>query len=135
AGTYIMGLLIQAIHLLAPNLYNQLHLADSNTSDMLKRYGAVVIAVGVTLYFLRQNLLGIHESSDKALKIMYATTVMAVIMLVWCGITLAFRGPVNSVPPYPNLDPKVEFATVTEPDPQHPGEEIERWQTDAQGRL
>ena len=31
----------------------------------------------ITLYFCRQNLIGIHESSDKALKIMIATTVMA----------------------------------------------------------
>jgi amino acid transporter/nucleotide-binding universal stress UspA family protein len=135
AGTYIMGLLVQAVHLLAPNLYNQLHLGESDTIDAVKRYGAVLIAVGITLYFLRQNLLGIHESSDKALKIMYATTVMAVIMLVWCGITLAFQGPVNSVPLQPNLDPKVEYATVTEPDPQHPGEPIEKWQEDAEGHL
>ena len=35
---------------------------------------------------------GIHESSDKALKIMIATTVMAVVMLVWCGVTLAVSG-------------------------------------------
>ena len=52
----------------------------------------------ITLYFFRQNLIGIHESSDKALKIMIATTVMAVVMLVWCGITLCVDGPVNSVP-------------------------------------
>ena len=45
------------------------------------RWGSVAIACAVTLYFLRQNLLGIHESSGKALKIMIATTVMAVIML------------------------------------------------------
>ncbi len=42
----------------------------------------------ITLYFFRQNLLGIHESSGKALKIMIATTVMAVVILVWCGVTL-----------------------------------------------
>ena len=44
------------------------------------------------------NLLGIHESSDKALKIMIATTVMAVVMLIWSGVTLASRGPVNPIP-------------------------------------
>ena len=54
---------------------------------------SVVIACGVTLYFFRQNLLGIHESSDKALKIMIATTVMAVVILVWCGVTLFVKGP------------------------------------------
>ena len=50
----------------------------------------------ITLYFFRQNIIGIHESSDKALKIMIATTVMAVVILVWCGVTLWVRGgPVN----------------------------------------
>ena len=60
--------------------------------------GAVLIASAVTLYFFRQNLLGIHESSDKALKIMIATTVMAVVMLGWCRVTLAVQGPHNAVP-------------------------------------
>src|SRR5262249_7289198 len=55
----------------------------------------------------RQNLLGIHESSDKALKIMIATTIMAVVMLLWCGGTLVVQGPANRnaeggwVPPPP----------------------------------
>ena len=44
----------------------------------VKNWGSVVIACAVTLYFFRQNIIGIHESSDKALKIMIATTVMAV---------------------------------------------------------
>ncbi len=48
----------------------------------------MVIASLITLYFFRQNLLGIHESSDKALKIMIATTIMAVVIGIWCGITL-----------------------------------------------
>jgi len=42
--------------------------------------------------FLAQNLIGIHESSSKALKIMMATTVMGVIMLTWSGVTLAVKG-------------------------------------------
>ena len=45
----------------------------------------------MTLYFYRLNLIGIHESSDKAVKIMLATTVMAVIMLAWCALTLALE--------------------------------------------
>src|SRR5262249_32741944 len=73
AGTYIVGLLIQVVHLTMPGVYAQLDLNDADVVEKVKRYGAVVIAVGITLYFLRQNLLGIHESSEKALKIMYAT--------------------------------------------------------------
>ena len=51
--------------------------------------GSAAIAVAITLYFWRVNTRGIHESSDKALKIMGATTVMAVVMIVWCVVTLA----------------------------------------------
>ena len=50
---------------------------------------SAAIAIGVTVYFWRVNIKGIHESSDKALKIMGATTVMGVIMIVWCLVTLA----------------------------------------------
>ena len=67
----------------------------------------MAIAFSVTLYFLHQNLLGIHESSGKALKIMIATTIMAVVMLSWSGLTLAVRGPVNSMPTWqPDLQKK-----------------------------
>ena len=75
-----------------------------------------MIACAITLYFFRQNLLGIHESSGKALKIMIATTVMAVVMLAWCGVTLAVRGPVNHVPLAPGPAPKVEYQVVTATD-------------------
>ena len=45
---------------------------------------SAAIAIAVTVYFWRVNIKGIHESSDQALKIMGATTVMGVIMIVWC---------------------------------------------------
>jgi amino acid transporter len=50
--------------------------------------GSAVIAVGITLYFWHQNTLGIEESSDKAMKIMGVTTVMIVVMTLWCGVTI-----------------------------------------------
>src|SRR5207237_8435485 len=50
--------------------------------------GSAAIAIGITLYFWRQNILGIEESSDKAMKIMAVTTVMVVGMLAWCSLTL-----------------------------------------------
>jgi len=53
---------------------------------------AAVFAIGVTIYFWHQNILGIEESSGKAMRIMQVTTVMAVIMIVWCGITAVARG-------------------------------------------
>ncbi len=70
----------------------------------------MAIACAVTVYFLRQNLLGIHESSGKALKIMLATTIMGVVMLGWSGLTLAVRGPVNPIPSWkPDLHQKVQL--------------------------
>ena len=41
----------------------------------------------MTVYFWWENIKGIPESSEKALRIMYVTTVMVVIMIVWCIYT------------------------------------------------
>jgi amino acid transporter len=60
---------------------------------------AVFFGVAVTIYFWWYNIKGLHESSTKALRIMQVTTVMVVIFLVWCGITLAVRGPAQVPPP------------------------------------
>jgi amino acid transporter len=61
---------------------------------------AVVFAVSVTCYFWWHNIKGIPESSGKALRIMEITTVMVVVFLVWCGVTLLLRGPAQ-IPPAP----------------------------------
>ncbi len=50
-------------------------------------------AVLVTIYFWWENIKGMHESSGKALRIMQITTVMVVIFLIWCPLTLLMRGP------------------------------------------
>src|ERR1700733_11241561 len=60
-------------------------------------YFAALFAAAVTLYFWRKNIIGIHESSEKALRIMQITTVMVVILIVWCLITIFQRG-YNPVP-------------------------------------
>src|SRR5690349_24007801 len=60
---------------------------------------AAAIAILITLYFWWRNTKGIHESSDDALRIMKVTTVMVVILIVWCVLTLAQRGA--SLPPAP----------------------------------
>ena len=61
---------------------------------------AVFFAVLCTVYFWWNNIKGLHESSSKALRIMQLTTVMIVIFLIWCGLTLAIRGPAQ-IPPAP----------------------------------
>jgi amino acid transporter/nucleotide-binding universal stress UspA family protein len=130
AGQYIMGLMIDSIKIIYPEMA-----ITEDTREWVKRWGSVLIAVLITLYFFRQNLLGIHESSDKALKIMIATTIMAAVMLVWCFLTLAIKGPANSMPsPYPDLQPKVEY--VVEEAPNRVTGEVEpQFQRDAEGHL
>ena len=58
---------------------------------------AAGFAVLATVYFWRQNIIGIHESSEKALRIMSITTVMVVILIAWCGVTMLLHG-YQSVP-------------------------------------
>ena len=53
---------------------------------------AAGFAVVVTLYFWRKNIIGIHESSTKALRIMQITTTMVVILIVWCLATILKNG-------------------------------------------
>lgn len=53
---------------------------------------AAASAVAVTLYFWRKNVIGLHESSQKALRIMQLTTAMVGILIVWCVATLLTRG-------------------------------------------
>ena len=60
---------------------------------------AALFAIAVTVYFWWENVKGIPESSGKALRIMYVTTVMVVLMLAWCGYTLWVRGA--HLPPWP----------------------------------
>ncbi len=129
AGSYIMGLLFRIVEVSSPTLYMQMGFLDFEFRDRYTKMGSVVVACGITFYFFRQNILGIHESSDKALWIMKVTTVMAVVMLVWCGLTLAIQGPKNSVPWQPDLDPRVELATRKVVDPET-GEEREQWVKD-----
>ena len=62
-------------------------------------YFAAALAIIVVLYFWWKNTQGMHESSQKALQIMAITTVMVVILLIWCTITV-LRSPIQ-LPPNP----------------------------------
>jgi amino acid transporter len=81
----------------------------NETSDLLgfkvihiyPPYFAALFTIGITLYFWRKNVIGMHESSKKALRIMQLTTVMVVILIIWCLITIIFKG--YSRVPFPNL--------------------------------
>ena len=62
---------------------------------------AALFAAVVTIYFWWQNIKGVPESSEKALRIMYVTTVMVILMILWCSYTLWMRGA--HLPPWPRL--------------------------------
>lgn len=99
AGQYIMGLLNDLLNLgpASPLIQHQ---------DLL----SALVAIGVTLYFWRVNTKGIHESSDQALKIMAATTVVGVVLILWCLATIAMDPAKRTLPPTaPDLSKKVDF--------------------------
>jgi amino acid transporter len=90
AGQYIVGLIAQTI-----TYFGYYWEPSAGTTNML----AACIAALATLYFWWRNIKGIHESSDDALRIMYVTTVMVVIMILWSCLTLIERG--GQLPPLP----------------------------------
>src|ERR1700689_2411347 len=56
AGQYIMGLLLDSLTIIYPE-----HGIPEGVQKDIKRWGSVLIACAVTIYFFRQNLIGIHE--------------------------------------------------------------------------
>jgi amino acid transporter len=80
AGLYLAGL----INELAQYLNEPYHVNPP--------FFAGGFALAATVYFWRQNTIGIHESSEKALKIMHVTTAMIVILFAWCGLTMLLKG-------------------------------------------
>ena len=87
AGQYLAGFIKD----MGVYLHRPLHFSDDHF--------AAGLAVIVVLYFWWKNTQGMHESSQKALQIMAVTTVMVVILLIWCTITV-LRAPVQ-LPPNP----------------------------------
>jgi amino acid transporter len=59
---------------------------------------SMFIAIIIELYFWRKNLIGIEESSGKALRIFQVTSVLAVVLFVWSVATIVARGV--SLPPF-----------------------------------
>jgi amino acid transporter len=72
-----------------------------NPSAEVVNLAAAGIASLVTVYFWWRNTKGIHESSDDALKIMYVTTIMVVMLVAWSGLTILRRPEAQRLPPAP----------------------------------
>ena len=88
AGQYIVGL--------ANETFDYIHLP----LHVSPGFGAATFAVAVTIYFWWYNVKGVPESSQKAMRIMQVTTVMVVILIVWCVYTVLLRHP--ALPPVPH---------------------------------
>ena len=101
AGQYITGLLNELlmvanqIHWLPPALMN----AHGQPIQFNMDYTSALFAAIVTIYYWWQNIKGIEESSDKALRVMQITTVMVIILLGWGCYSVAVRGA--HLPPSP----------------------------------
>src|ERR1700728_2282337 len=87
AGQYLAGFIKD----MGVYMHRPLHFSDDHF--------AAGLAVIVVAYFWWKNTQGMHESSQKALQIMAITTVMVVILIIWCTITV-LRAPVQ-LPPNP----------------------------------
>jgi amino acid transporter len=89
AGQYLVGLLNDLAH------YARWHFVFP------ENFTAALFAIICTVYFWWENIKGIPESSEKALRIMYVVTVLVVIMVVWCCYTIWVRGA--HLPPLPSV--------------------------------
>jgi amino acid transporter len=101
AGQYIVGLMNEMMgvalqyHWLPPALtdgHGHPYQFDVNGT-------AAIFAAVVTIYYWWQNIKGIEESSDKALRVMQITTVMVIILLGWGIYSVSVQGV--HLPPAP----------------------------------
>jgi len=92
AGQYIAGLAAQTVTYFGRPWY---------PSKTTINFIAAGIAILITTYFWWRNTRGLHESSDDALKIMYVTTIMVVVLIVWSGATILMRTDAHRLPPAP----------------------------------
>ncbi len=93
AGQYLAGLITDASHRFGFGI---------DLSGVRGNYFSAFCAVLVVAYFWWKNTQGIHESSQKALRIMQVTTVMVVLLIVWCLITIAVTPSAQHFPPPPS---------------------------------
>ncbi len=101
AGQYITGLMnelmIQAAqsHWLPPALMDP----AGNAFQFNRDYTSAMFAALVTIYYWWQNIKGIEESSDKALRVMQITSIMVIVLLGWGIYSISVVGV--HLPPSP----------------------------------
>lgn len=95
AGQYLVGMFGNLLAL--PPLHWQL---NADVHPELVRFLSMLIAIGITLYFWRINIIGIHESSSKAMRIMQLTTIMGIIVIAWAALTVGLHPELRHLPPF-----------------------------------
>lgn len=101
AGQYITGLINQLLvvaeqhNWLPPALVG----AGNQPLQFNPNHASVLFAVIATTYYWWENIKGIEESSDKALRVMQVTTIMVIMLLLWGAYTIFVRGV--HLPPAP----------------------------------
>jgi len=102
AGQYIAGLINELFvaadaHGWIPRAMHAMF--HGATPQLNVNHAAAAFALIVTIYYWWENVKGIEESSDKALRVMQITTVMVVILMVWAIYTVLHNN--SPLPPFP----------------------------------
>src|SRR5271156_2873569 len=102
AGQYITGLLNEIITVCNNHGWLPVDLTAHPGHPLFQfdmNYTSALFAAAVTIYYWWENLKGIEESSEKAMKVMQITTVMVVILLTWGVYSVIAQG--SHLPPLP----------------------------------
>jgi len=102
AGQYITGLLNEIIAVCNNHGWLPVDLTSRPGHPLFQfdmNYTSALFAAAVTIYYWWENLKGIEESSEKAMKVMQITTVMVVILLTWGVYSVIVQG--SHLPPLP----------------------------------
>jgi amino acid transporter len=101
AGQYIVGLMNELMGVAKDHHWLPAGLMDASGAayQFPVDHTSALFAAIVTIYYWWQNIKGIEESSDKALRVMQITTVMVVILLGWGVYSVGVRGV--HLPPWP----------------------------------
>jgi amino acid transporter len=101
AGQYIAGLINELFAAADAHgwIPRAMHAMFHGTPQLNVNHAAAAFALLVTVYYWWENVKGIEESSDKALRVMQITTVMVVILMVWAIYTVLHNN--SPLPPFP----------------------------------
>jgi amino acid transporter len=102
AGQYLVGLFGDMIKLATEHSTHPI-IFDATTHPNILNFLTMVTAIIITLYFWRTNIIGMHESSGRALRIMQLTTIMGLLIFAWSAITLWVmpHGSIHAPPFHP----------------------------------